>query len=198
MASSEELLNDLAARTIIQEAEREEDQRLEIQARKELEDAGCPPCYPRDLDLTTQDVPEEFQPIVEYWSQGPPWERLILCTQNLDYKEFRRYQLHTRSRLRHKYFPDFEEEVLRRRQKYGLHGNVNLLPDFKQHSQLQNWTEFQDFHLRKLEQVETEQEEFRQKLSSEPKEGIDSNIPYLESGLNTVAWEIEQCKVLLK
>lgn len=59
----------------------EESRRLEAHARKELEDAGCPPCYPPDVDITTRNVPQKFQAIVDYWLASLRTDDVVLCAQ---------------------------------------------------------------------------------------------------------------------
>lgn len=185
----------------------EECRRLEAHARKELEDAGCPPCYPPDVDITTRNVPQKLQAIVDYWLASLRTDDVVLCAQASDYREFLADQLHTRRRFRNKCFSKFEEEVRARRQKYGLCVDVHLLPDSRQQSRLQNWVEFQNYHLKKLERLETEQDESRQKLDdarrlasgriSPAPERAGDDVEALEYFLDRIAWSIEQRKVLL-
>ncbi len=181
----------------------EESRRLEAHARKELEDAGCPPCYPPDVEITTRNVPQKFQAIVDYWLASLRTDDVVLCAQVSDYRKFLADQLQTRRRLRNKCFGKFEDEVRERRRRYGLRGDVHLLPGSRQHSQLQNWVEFQNYHLKKLERLETEQDESRQKLDDVRK--LTSNrsaaapecAEALEHILQRDERSIEQCKVLL-
>lgn len=49
------------------EEENEETRLLEAQARKGLENEGCPPCYPSYLDILLRAPPEEYQTIISYW-----------------------------------------------------------------------------------------------------------------------------------
>lgn len=185
----------------------EEARRLEAHARKELEDAGCPPCYPPDVDITTRKVPEKLQAIVDYWLASLRTDDVVLCAQASDYRKFLADQLHTRRRLGNKCFGMYEDEVRERRRRYGLRGDVHLLPDSRQHSRLQNWVEFQNYHLKKLERLETEQDESRQKLDDTRKLASDRSAPApkragnsaeaLEHILEQVERSIEQRKVLL-
>jgi len=181
----------------------EESRRLEAHARKELEDAGCPPCYPPDVDITTRNVPQKFQAIVDYWLASLRTDDVVLCAQVLDYRKFLADQLQTRRRLRNKCFGKFEDEVRERRRRYGLRGDVHLLPGSRQHSQLQNWVEFQNYHLKKLERLETEQDESRQKLDDARKLASNRSAAApecaeaLEHILQRDERSIEQRKVLL-
>ena len=185
----------------------DESRRLEAHARKELEGAGCPPCYPPDIDITTRKVPPELQAIVDYWLTSLRTDDVVLCAQASDHRKFLTDQLHTRRRLGNKYFGKFEDEVRERRRRYGLRGDVQLLPNPKQQSRLQNWVEFQDYHLKKLERLEMEQDETRQKLDNVRKLASDrrvlateragEDIEALEQILDRVERSIEQHKVLL-
>ena len=185
----------------------EESRRLEAQARKELEDTGCPPCYPPEVDITTRIVPQKLQEIVDYWLASLRTDDVVLCAQASDYRKFLADQLHTRRRLGNKCFGKFENEVRDRRRRYGLHGDVHLLPDSRQHSRLQNWVEFQNYHLKKLERLETEQDESRQKLDNTRKLASVRSAPASERAgedaealkhiLKRVQRSIKQHKVLL-
>ena len=185
----------------------EESRRLEAHARKELEDAGCPPCYPPDVDITTRNVPQKLQAIVDYWLASLRTDDVVLCAQASDYRKFLADQLHTRRRLVNKCFGKFEEEVRERRRRFGLRGHVHLLPDSRQQSRLQNWVEFQNYHLQKLERLETEQDKLQQKLNdarrlssdtiAPAREGAGDDVEALKHILDRGARSIEQRKVLL-
>lgn len=43
------------------EEENEESRLLEVQSCKELENEGCPPCYPPDLDISLQNIPRSIE-----------------------------------------------------------------------------------------------------------------------------------------
>ena len=85
---------------------------------------------------------------------------VVLCAQASDYREFLAQQRKTRFRTNN--FDTFVDEVRKRRIKYGLHDEICLLQDPKQNTRLQNWIEFQDYHLTILERMEREQNESRQ------------------------------------
>ncbi|KAJ2896231.1 uncharacterized protein MKZ38_005725 [Zalerion maritima] len=185
----------------------EESRRLEAHARKELEDAGCPPCYPPDVDLTTRNVPQKFQAIVDYWLASLRTDDVVLCAQVSAYRKFLADQLQTRRRFRNKCFGKYEDEVRERRRRYCLLGDVHLLPDSRQQSRLQNWVEFQNYHLKILELLETEQDESQQKLDDARKLASDRSAPApecaggdaeaLEHILERAKRSIGQRKVLL-
>lgn len=115
----------------------------ENEKNEELEGAGCPPCYPPDIDIATRNMPPKLQAIVDYWLTSLRTDDVVLCAQASDYRKFLMDQLHTRRRLDPKCFSKFEDEVRERRRRYGLRGDVRLLLGSKRHSRLQNWVEFQ-------------------------------------------------------
>ena len=86
---------------------------------------------------------------------------MVLRAQLSDWKRFRLFQRNVRARYQHKPFSSFEDEVRERRQRHGLDGSVSLLLDLNQQSQLQNWIEFQNYQLKRLEQFDKERDEWK-------------------------------------
>lgn len=125
----------------------EECRQLEGKARKELEDDGCPPCYPADLDITLRNIPQKFQAIEGYWLSLLRTDDVVLCAQASDWREFRADQL----RLRPFRNDEFMDDVRERRRRHGLGGDIRLLPKLRQQCRLKNWIEFQNYHLKQLE-----------------------------------------------
>jgi len=146
------------------EEELEEARVLEGRARKELEEDGCPPCYPAELDLPLETSPEEYKAIVRYWKSV---DDVVLCYQKLDWEKFR--MLQARVRRRNRSFSDFVDEVRQRRATHGLGGHVCLLLDIEQQSRLDNWIEFQNRHLKRLERFERERAMLKQELDDAQK-----------------------------
>lgn len=155
----------------------EEGRRLEASARKELDELGCPPCYPPDVDLTTRNVPDKFQAIVGYWMAVLWGDDVVLRAQLRDYQEFLASQRDTRRRFGKKWFSRFEDAVRERRQRHGLRGDVHLLLDPRQQSRLQNWVEFQNYHLKALEGFTAEQDKVQQQLDDARKQAGDGSTP---------------------
>ncbi|KAK2744242.1 hypothetical protein FQN57_004327 [Myotisia sp. PD_48] len=138
----------------------------EAEARKELEDDGCPPCYPADVEISPRDInsppngefPGVYQkglwdvsppsPIVRYWSAKGNGS--ILENQLRHWKCFRAYQQKTReyfTRHPHK-FNQLVENTRPFRETRQTYGYIPLLLlDVKQHSKLQNWVEYQTYTL---------------------------------------------------
>ncbi|KAF2817570.1 uncharacterized protein BDZ99DRAFT_457296 [Mytilinidion resinicola] len=152
------------------EEELEEARVLEFRARKELEDDGCPPCYPPDLDFPLRNPPKKYQAIIQYWKSVSD---VVLCYQKLDWEKFRRLQAMVRCRNRP--FSKFVDEVRERRQRHGLGGDVRLLLDLERQSRLDNWIEFQNRHLKRLEQFEKERDRLKQELDDAQKLAGDRN-----------------------
>lgn len=72
----------------------------------------------------------------------------MLTAQLSDWEAFRKYQRKTRCYyLPRKTFCDFEEELRDRRQRHGLDADTSIRTDLEKQSQLQNWIEFQNYHL---------------------------------------------------
>lgn len=130
------------------------DRQLEKQSRKSLLDAGCPPCYPPELEFPLQSVLEEYE-VVSYWQSLSDTGRVVLTAQLSDWEDFRKYQRDIRRHCLHrKTFGDFEEKVRDRRRRHGLEGDASLHPELEKQSQLHNWIEFQNYHLHLHERYE--------------------------------------------
>lgn len=145
----------------------------EIQAREELKKDGCPlcypslvetglpPCYPSKLEDGLQNVPEHYKAIVSYWISQSHQHDVIFRAQLSDWRRFRSYQRRIRHYYRQKPFSEFLDTVRKRRDKHNLGGNVHLRFNVRQQSRLENWTEFQDYHLQKHEGLEKEREDLK-------------------------------------
>ncbi|MCJ1463052.1 hypothetical protein MMC07_001656 [Pseudocyphellaria aurata] len=92
--------------------------KLEKQARKDLIDDGCPPCYPADLELSSDDVPAQYEKVVSYWSPQPGVRILVLNAQLSDWRNFRDYQQRIRRyHLPRKTFQKYQQQVYDRRRR---------------------------------------------------------------------------------
>ncbi|MCJ1342063.1 hypothetical protein MMC31_000243 [Peltigera leucophlebia] len=136
------------------EEELEEGRVLESRARKELEDDGCPPCYPPDLDFPLRNPPEKYQAIIQYWKSR---DDVVLCCRKLDWEIFRKLQAMVRYRSRT--FSNFVDEVRERRQRHGL-----------------------NHHLKRLEQFEKERDKLKQDLDDAQNLAGDGNTTLPEFG----------------
>ena len=191
-----------------EEEENEESRVLEAQAREELENEGCPPCYPLDLDIPLRNPPEKYQAIIGYWKSFPGTYEVVLCAQRTNWRKFRAYQLRTRDRYRDKSFTKFVDEVCERRRRHALGGDVRLLLDPKQQSRLENWIEFQNYHLRNHEQDERKRDELKNELNDAQKKAKDTHTAASERAardaqalrriLENAERDLERHKVLLQ
>jgi hypothetical protein len=96
---------------------------------------------------------------------------VVLCYQKLDWEKFRKLQAIVRCRKRS--FSNFVDEIRERRQRHGLGGDVRFLLNTEQQSRLDNWIEFQNRHLKRLEQFEKERDNLKQQLEDSQKLGGD-------------------------
>ena len=147
-----------------EEEENEESRLLEAQARKELENDGCSPCYPPDLEVPLRDPPGKYRSIIGYWQSFPGTGDVVLRAQLSGWRKFRMSQPRVRHRFRNKPFSEYVDEVRERRQRHQLGRDVSLQLDPKQQSLLENWVEFQNYHLRGLERFREKQERLRKEL----------------------------------
>ncbi|KAI9680580.1 MAG: hypothetical protein M1817_004020 [Caeruleum heppii] len=137
------------------EEERQRDRLLEGQARKRLEQDGCPPCYPASPSFPAPDPPEPDSRIMSHWKTFPFSEGGVLCAQWKDWQIFRRFQERNRQHYAQQgRFIQFTDAVRERRRRHYLLGDVRLHPDPAQQNQLETWIEFQNYHLHTLEQLE--------------------------------------------
>lgn len=177
------------------EEDAEECRILEAQARQDLENDGCPPCYPPELDVPVRDPPEELRQIIEYWRSRTSGDDVVLCAQRSDWRRFREWQQRVRLRYRNRPFSTFLDNVRERRQRHGLDGDVELLLDWQQQSREQTWIEFQDYHLRLHESQTMERDELRETRLA------PLRLEYAERTLRQhevlMSW-IEQRRVLMK
>jgi hypothetical protein len=147
----------------------EEDLREERKAHDALVKAGGQPSHPVDLGFNVLDSPGQYEDIISYWKRRAG--RCLFLPQLNDWKEFRKYQ----QEVRHYYiprnsFPEYQQKVLERRRRHGLQGNIKLCEEPDRESRLQNWTEFQDYNLQILEELEKELKAREQELDSARKE----------------------------
>lgn len=142
----------------------------EEKGHKLLTEEGCPPCHPCDASchpsnfpshpcddsFSAQDYPQQYREILTYfdstiWLVGP------LYSQWVDWCEFRTDQ----KRVRHcdtQRFIKFTELVRERRRRCNLPEDVCPRFNFKEQTRQENWVEFQDYHLRKDEDLEKDVE----------------------------------------
>ena len=139
---------------------------MESQARKDLEEEGCPPCYPTDLEFPLQDAPDRYQEIMSYWQSIMGNQYEVLYAQLLDWKQFRQFQIRNRRHyLQLKTLSAFEDKIRERRQRHNVEGLVRLQPDLENQSRLADWIEFQDYHFQRHEEIAKEIEDSKAQLA---------------------------------
>ena len=178
---------------IDEEEENEEIRRLGAEARKTLENEGCPPCYPPELEPPFENIPEKYQAIIRYWqshSYSCP-DAAVLCAQLTDWQKFRRVQMNCRAQHRRKPFADFVAEARERRLKHGLDGDVHLLLDPKKQNRFENWLEFQNFNLIRLEELENQRKMLENKLADSVKHSKDARPPLPTERLERIISSVE-------
>ncbi len=150
---------------------------MEIQSRKELENEGCPPCYPSDLNVPLKNIPQKYQAIISYWESFPGTGDVVLRAQLSDWQKFRAFQKRVRRHYRQRPFNEFVVRVYERQRRHKVGRNVYLQFDVKEQNRLENWMEFQDYHLQLREGLEKERDEFKKKLDNARKEAENTDTP---------------------
>ncbi|MCJ1255218.1 hypothetical protein MMC24_003034 [Lignoscripta atroalba] len=137
------------------EADTEDARYEEEQARKALHEDGCPSCYPADLDFPLQNISGEYERVVSYWKSLPGTGYAVLSAQLSDWRSFRGFQKRVRLHyLSRGNFHTFQDKVRDRRRRHGLEGDASLHSNPEKHSRLENWIEFQDYHITIHERLE--------------------------------------------
>lgn len=147
------------------------------------------------MEVPFIDVPISYSNIVSYWlSFGTGG--VVLRTQLRDWKDFRIFQKRIRHFYRNKSFGTFVNNVIQRRQKHELDGEVHLLRDVAQQHQIDDWMEFQDYHLQRLERFEKELEVWKTKVFHAPI--TDSEFAWVpEKRLRACEYDVERQTILL-
>ena len=98
-----------------EEVENNDSRSIEANARKILENKGCPPCYHTYLEIPLRDPPEKYRAVIVYWKSFPGTGDVVLHAQFSDWKRFREYQKTVRRYYRHGNLSDFVNQVRERR-----------------------------------------------------------------------------------
>ena len=102
---------------------------------------------------------------MEYWQREKSSDRRIFSTQLFEWEEFRRSQQHDRRYyVRRDWFHRFQEFLRERRRKFGLDGDVHLREEVAEQSKLDNWVEYQNYHLREYEKFEQNLKKAQERL----------------------------------
>ena len=154
--------------------------RIEQESHEALVGDNGRPCYPIELAFEVISNLGQYKKIIEYWqmNDGDDRSRMMFTAQLKRWKRFRDFQGKNRRHfLFYGAFPEFQQEVLERRRRYGLDGGVQLLEDRDEQSKLDDWMEYQDYELRHGESMERDLAEAQAQLASKRK-------PLVEAGLS--------------
>ncbi|KAK3897957.1 hypothetical protein C8A05DRAFT_38468 [Staphylotrichum tortipilum] len=183
----------------------EETRALETQARQDLIAQGCPPCYPPSLTVPLRNPPSRYQPIISYWHSLSITDDAVLSAQRWDWSKFCDYQRTARQRYGSKKFHRYEERAAERRHRHGLPGPVHFTFDRTQQTRLETWTEYQNYHLLRHEELNQKLETQQARLATF--EGLVAAgtakqdtyaLAALHSGVDACEQAIEKHKLLLR
>ncbi|KAK7536749.1 uncharacterized protein J3D65DRAFT_353036 [Phyllosticta citribraziliensis] len=165
---------------------------LENKARKTLEDSGCPPCCPIDIEYPYRRAPRRYIDIMKWWktqSEAIFKERNWIHQAHLkDWEKFCRWRNQRRpQRSTRQAFSSFLDEFRERRRQFGLEGEVHLEAEVENQTQLQNWIEYQDFHHRV--QARLEQEPYKDWV-----EQHNAVLPWIEEQRKIMVAQEEEAK----
>ncbi|KJZ70485.1 hypothetical protein HIM_10114 [Hirsutella minnesotensis 3608] len=188
-----------------EEEENELTRSLEAKARTALEQDGCPPCYPRDIDVPLRDLPNQYKPIIEYWRSFAGTGDAVLCAQLAKWRQFRKCQRKDRSPSRNRSFSDFVSQTRERLRRHGIDVIFTLRLDPCDQTRLEDWLEYQNHGLRRLEQLERKrahlQAEIRLGCASEEARGlVFEGATYIETlhiQLKRIERDVERHNTLL-
>ena len=143
-----------------------------------------------------------------YWQSFPRTGDVVLCAQNSGWQQFRTFQWKVRRPSRRKPFSEYEDEARRRRQSYGLDGDVRLVSELERQSQLGHWIEFQAYQLERLERLKKDQSGLKQELGEVRQKPKDADAvgaecsaddaAAIEQLLGNAEWDLERHMVLLR
>lgn len=143
----------------------------EEKCHKLLTEDGCPPCHPCDASchpsnfsfhpsddkFSAQEYPEQYREILAFFDTRSRWGEGPLEDQWVDWRQFRQDQ----RRVRHcdmQRFTKFTEGVRERRRRCNLPEDVCPRFQLQEQTRHENWVEFQDYHLRRDEELEKDVE----------------------------------------
>ncbi len=128
----------------------------------------------------------------------------MLRAQLSDWQNFRSFQGRIRQYYRKRPISEFVTKARNRRRKHNLDGNVRLRFDVNQQSRLENWTEFEDYHLQLHESLEKEGEDLkvskgmRRSAKDTGSGGFDGAAKACQQRLEYTEWKLQQHKILLQ
>ncbi|KAK5011578.1 hypothetical protein LTR28_012895 [Elasticomyces elasticus] len=151
----------------------------DLAARTTVKDYGNIRCMTPPLDEEEENeesrLLEEYQTIIKYWQSFPGTGDVVLCAQLSNWRKFRASQPKVRRRFRNKPLSEFMDEVRERRRRHKADSNICLLLDPEQQSWLENWMEFQNYHLKRLERFEKKRDELEKDLDKARDKAASTN-----------------------
>lgn len=109
---------------------------------------------------------------------------MLFLTQLKDWESFRGWQDGVRQYYAPRNnFSDFQRKVNERRQRHNLDGNAKLLPKRTNQSRLDNWMEYQNYHLHSLEKLEVAIQNAKEVLETVKRKFGEAGGPALENAL---------------
>lgn len=130
---------------------------------------------------------------------------MVLTAQLSDWEDFCKYRMEVRRYyLQRNKFPAFLKKVQDRRRRYGLEGDVFLLPDPGQQSRSESWVEFQNYHIElhegyekdlqgKMEELDSSRKKLETSLLEDPEE-----VAFLESKVKNRESKLEEHNKMLR
>ncbi|KAI9675745.1 MAG: hypothetical protein M1817_001112 [Caeruleum heppii] len=161
----------------------------EREAHQALVDEHGRPCYSIELGFDVFDDPGQYKDIISYWQEEggltastAPYRRSVFLVQLNRWKKFRQLQQDIRQHyhIRRKPFSEYRRKVLERRRRHGLDGDVHLLEDRDQQTELTDWMEYQDVQIRHYERLKKEVEEAQTRLESSQRALVEAGVPGVE------------------
>ena len=158
--------------------------KLEREAYDTLINDNSRPCYPIELGFEVFNNSGRYDDLFEYWrgeSGVYDSSQLMFSAQLERWKKFRQFQQRNRRYfIFHSRFPEFQQEVLERRQRHRLDGNVQLLEELSKQSRLEDWMQYQDYELRTYERLKKDYSEAEARLMSRRKVLAEAGLSAFE------------------
>jgi hypothetical protein len=130
---------------------------------------------------------------------------VILRAQLSDWQKFRAFQRRVRRSYQQRPFTEFVDKVCERQRKHKVEEDFHLQLNVKQQSRLENWIEFQDYHLHLHEGLVKKRHEVKKKLDDAWKEaegtgtsGFDRAIKAYQQNLEYAERKLQRHETLLQ
>ena len=118
---------------------------------------------------------------MDYWQRDRSSGRRVFAAQLFEWEKFRTsQQYHRRFYARRDWWHRFQEDLRERRRKFGLGGDLSLREVVAEQSKLDDWMEYQDYHLREYEQLEQSLKKIQEQLPSQRRALAEEGYPVFE------------------